>query len=57
MAEDGKSQAERLKRERLAEALRQNLARRKGQARARRSGEEDRRPDGLPAAGTSDSED
>ncbi len=32
---------------RLAEELRANLARRKGQARARREGAADQRPDGL----------
>jgi len=35
---------------RLAEELRANLARRKGQARARRDGAPDLRPEGMPAA-------
>ncbi|GAA4532748.1 hypothetical protein GCM10023174_25970 [Chelativorans composti] len=37
--------------QRLAEALRANLARRKAQARARREGQPDDREDGIPAAG------
>lgn len=37
--------------QRLAEALRANLARRKAQARARREGRPDDREDGIPAAG------
>jgi hypothetical protein len=35
---------------RLADALRVNLQRRKGQARARRAGEADRRDEGIAAA-------
>ncbi|WP_189341867.1 MULTISPECIES: hypothetical protein [unclassified Mesorhizobium] len=37
--------------ERLAEALRANLQKRKAQARSRRTGSADQRPEGLPAAG------
>ncbi len=47
------SEAER-KRDRLAETLRQNLARRKQQARARRQGAADE-ADGLPAANSDES--
>jgi hypothetical protein len=47
---DGQSARQR----RLAEALRQNLLKRKAQMRSRREGEADTR-DGLPAAGPGDS--
>ena len=39
------------RKERLAQQLRANLARRKAQARAKRAGEADERPEGLGAAG------
>ena len=44
-----KSDGER--KDRLAEALRANLQKRKAQARSRRTGSADERPEGLPAAG------
>ncbi|MDX8496383.1 hypothetical protein RFN29_33210 [Mesorhizobium sp. VK22B] len=44
-----KSDGER--KERLAEALRANLQKRKAQARSRRAGDPDQRPEGLPSAG------
>lgn len=44
-----KSEAER--KERLAEALRANLQKRKAQTRSRRAGDADQRSEGLPAAG------
>ena len=46
----GKSPEDRRK-ERLAQQLRANLARRKAQARAKRAGEADERPEGLGVAG------
>ncbi|WP_167498735.1 MULTISPECIES: hypothetical protein [unclassified Mesorhizobium] len=42
---------EAVRKERLAEALRANLQKRKAQARSRRTGTTDERPEGLPAAG------
>ncbi|UCI07311.1 hypothetical protein [Mesorhizobium sp. B1-1-8] len=45
----GKSGGER--KDRLAEALRANLQKRKAQARSRRAGDPDQRPEGLPTAG------
>ena len=39
------------RKDRLAEALRANLQKRKAQARSRRTGSADERPEGLPAAG------
>jgi hypothetical protein len=39
------------RKDRLAEALRANLQKRKAQARSRRVGNPDERPEGLPAAG------
>ena len=42
--------ADERRRQRLAEELRANLARRKAQARSRRAGAADARPDGLPGA-------
>ncbi|SFQ04211.1 hypothetical protein SAMN03159463_05457 [Mesorhizobium sp. NFR06] len=39
------------RKDRLAEALRANLQKRKAQARSRRTGRADERPEGLPAAG------
>jgi hypothetical protein len=39
------------RKERLAQQLRANLARRKAQARAKRAGEADERPEGLRVAG------
>jgi len=41
------------RKDRLAQQLRANLARRKAQARAKRSGEADDRPEGLEPAGKS----
>jgi hypothetical protein len=38
------------RKDRLAEALRANLGKRKAQSRSRRAGEGDQRPDGLGAA-------
>jgi hypothetical protein len=40
-----------LRRDRLAQQLRENLARRKAQARARRAGAADERDEGIGAAG------
>ncbi|MAS06777.1 MAG: hypothetical protein CL534_19120 [Ahrensia sp.] len=40
------------RKDRLAQQLRANLARRKAQARAKRAGEADDRPEGLEPAGT-----
>ena len=39
------------RKDRLAEALRANLQKRKAQTRSRRTGSADQRPEGLPAAG------
>ncbi|MDG4853891.1 MULTISPECIES: hypothetical protein [unclassified Mesorhizobium] len=39
------------RKDRLAEALRANLQKRKAQARSRRDGNPDDRPEGLPTAG------
>ncbi|WP_189340506.1 MULTISPECIES: hypothetical protein [unclassified Mesorhizobium] len=39
------------RKDRLAEALRANLGKRKAQSRSRRTGDADKRPEGLPAAG------
>jgi hypothetical protein len=39
------------RKDRLAEALRANLQKRKAQARSRRAGEPDQRSEGLPSAG------
>ncbi|TIQ51798.1 MAG: hypothetical protein E5X46_03750 [Mesorhizobium sp.] len=39
------------RKDRLAEALRANLQKRKAQARSRRAGNADERPEGLPSAG------
>ncbi|PBB39635.1 hypothetical protein CK218_16350 [Mesorhizobium sp. WSM3879] len=39
------------RKDRLAEALRANLPKRKAQARSRRDGNADDRPEGLPTAG------
>ncbi|MDX8500246.1 hypothetical protein RFM99_17705 [Mesorhizobium sp. VK4C] len=39
------------RKDRLAEALRANLQKRKAQARSRRAGDPDQRPEGLPSAG------
>lgn len=39
------------RKDRLAEALRANLQKRKAQARSRRAGDADKRPEGLPSAG------
>ncbi|WP_201413459.1 hypothetical protein [Mesorhizobium sp. J8] len=39
------------RKERLAEALRANLQKRKAQMRSRRAGDADQRSEGLPAAG------
>ena len=44
-----KGDAER--KDRLAEALRANLQKRKAQTRSRRAGDADKRPEGLPSAG------
>ena len=45
-----------LREARLAEALRENLQKRKAQVRSRRGGAEDGRSDGIAAAGDKDSE-
>ncbi|MET3593165.1 hypothetical protein ABID26_002562 [Mesorhizobium shonense] len=39
------------RKDRLAEALRANLQKRKAQARSRRAGDADKRPEGLSSAG------
>ncbi|MDX8509849.1 hypothetical protein [Mesorhizobium captivum] len=39
------------RKDRLAEALRANLQKRKAQARSRRACDADKRPEGLPSAG------
>ena len=39
------------RKDRLAEALRANLMKRKAQSRSRRTGNADERPEGLPTAG------
>ncbi|MDX8535705.1 hypothetical protein RFM41_32235 [Mesorhizobium sp. VK25A] len=39
------------RKDRLAEALRANLQKRKAQTRSRRAGDADQRSEGLPAAG------
>jgi hypothetical protein len=43
--------AETGRKDRLAEALRANLQKRKAQTRSRRAGDADQRPEGLPSAG------
>ncbi|NUS19884.1 MAG: hypothetical protein HOQ25_08840 [Mesorhizobium sp.] len=48
---DPPKKGEAVRKERLAEALRANLQKRKAQARSRRTGMADERPEGLPAAG------
>ncbi|MAY62171.1 MAG: hypothetical protein CML29_08155 [Rhizobiales bacterium] len=56
MTDDGKKTGKEARERRLAEQLRANLQRRKAQVRARRAGEADE-TDGLPAAGTADTDD